>query len=276
MKASGFWERLKAKYTRKGGSIQVTRQALSLGAAHATTGIHAQGFTESNIDMIIINEREVRVETPAGPMHYIEAIAFTDTHVVPGDKIKLYTALAQEKLDNGGFEDNFTSWNQTGTPSIETITVYAGVKSCDLDDNEAVDQTLSDPASAAEMLKSLSLYRVMAVTPNILATLTTHYTVKLIRLHEPVNFGSLTYFLHLKNEWCAAYTMEWRVTVTYTDDTTTVINRSLYLEDGETQDWTQYNETSSLDGTKIIKNVKIEVVYLVQSHFFLDEVSLLA
>jgi len=275
MKASGFWERLKAKYTRKGGSIQVTRQALSLGAAHATTGIHAQGFTESSIDMIIINEREVRVETPAGPMHYIEAIGFTDTQVVEGDKIKLYTALAQEKIDNGGFEDDLNSWNQTGTPTIEIVEFYAGAKSLDLDTNDAVDQTLSSPASVAEMMKSLSLYKVMTVVPSKLATVTTHYVVKLIRLHEPVNFGKFGYWLYMNNDNCGAYTVKWRITVTYTDDTTTVINNELYLEAFGGQDWTYYDETANLVGTKVIKNIKITGIQIA-TDFFVDEVSLLA
>lgn len=253
----------------------MTRQALDLGSQNATTGIYAKSYTETSIDMIILNEREIVQMTSAGKLTVIEATGYTKTYVRTGDNIKLGTPIIEQIL-NGGFEDDFDNWTQGGTPDILTDNPHSGSQFSGFVGTESIEQTLQSPIPVADLLTALRKYRVMSVTPHKIAAKLTHYTCKLVRLHEPVTAGILKfwYCIEVPIDY-GTMDCQFKVTVTYTDATTDVINYDITegFDASGYSDWTESDITSNLDTGKTISKIKIERVSG-SGDLYVDDVSL--
>jgi len=91
-------------------SFEVTRRKLQLGTRDSVTGWYARNFTESTIEMIIVDRGATQIRLPAGAYVRLDAWGGTADPVVEGDQIrteagKYYEVKAVKEVWGPG--DNF-------------------------------------------------------------------------------------------------------------------------------------------------------------------------
>jgi len=72
----------------KGGSLNVTKRALILGARNDVTNWCAKGFSESTIKMAIIPRGATRLALACGAYVRLDAVGFTDTVLQEDDEVE--------------------------------------------------------------------------------------------------------------------------------------------------------------------------------------------
>jgi hypothetical protein len=84
-----LWDQIvKVFQTYKGGSLDVTRRVLSLGARDGVTGWCAKSFAESTIKMCIIPKGASTLALACGTYVRLDAIGLTDSAFQEGDEVK--------------------------------------------------------------------------------------------------------------------------------------------------------------------------------------------
>lgn len=212
--------------------------------------------------MIIVNEVERTLLSPAGKITVVEATGICKEFVRTGDRIKLGTAAVEQFL-NGSFEDDFDHWTEGGTPKIETGNVYDGAKSCELEGTESVEQTLDSPVPTNSLLNALRRFKVVTCFPVMVGKNLAFYHVKLSRLYKPYSAGRLSFWWSIPvPHFYGDSNGKWKVTITYTDATTTVVNfdETKSFNPSGYSTWQQEDITEYLSVGKNIQKIKIERV----------------
>lgn len=91
-------------------SFNVTRRELELGTADSVTGWYARNWTESTIEMIIVDRGGTQIALPAGAYVRLDALGMSADPVVEGDEIetddgRVYEVKAIKEVWGPG--DNF-------------------------------------------------------------------------------------------------------------------------------------------------------------------------
>jgi hypothetical protein len=87
LSGSQAWNKLKKAVTSMGLTLNVTKRALTLGSADAITGWYAKSFTESTIEMILVQKGSTSSFLPPGTYVRTDALGLTADTVEEGDEI---------------------------------------------------------------------------------------------------------------------------------------------------------------------------------------------
>lgn len=83
-----YFDSLKATFEKvDNSSINVTRRALSLGARDTVTRWREKSFTESTVDMVIVDRNSTHMPLPVGTFVRLDALGFTCDGFILGDEV---------------------------------------------------------------------------------------------------------------------------------------------------------------------------------------------